>query len=342
MQLLRELPGRRVWREGDELVKAFRHPALLLRWRDRLRAENELRVLTRLFERGVAVPRPLGLAREHGWWCARLGWVRDAVSLAEALDGTPLPMARQRVAAGLGKLVAHVQAAGVDQPDQHAGNFLVTTEGRVFGIDFHKARVRRRLSAGGVEANLVELAAYFRERTSRRERARCFVAWWRTFGARRITEPRGEFARRIEDAARERRKLQVAKLAQRWTRASELVRASPDGHLVHRAAHEGERVLERTGTVERVTACWTATARLVEHGLPAAVPLELRRDGRRGTARYAVPTDALPGPLTAAARADLAARLRDRGLGALDDWLTAHETFLSLDGSYRCLPRQNS
>jgi hypothetical protein len=106
---LRELPGRRVWREGRVLVKAFRHPSPWWRWRDRLRARREIAVLEELHARGLPVPRPLGVRWVEGLWQARLEWNEGARTLEElAVRG----MRSRKLAARLGSAVARLRRRG--------------------------------------------------------------------------------------------------------------------------------------------------------------------------------------------------------------------------------------
>lgn len=192
MHLLREMPGRRVWREGNTVVKAFRHPSPWLRWRDAVRARRELALLGTLFERGLPVPRPLGFERRDGAACARIAWIADAPTLEErlawserVLRGTaerPVPRelvwARRRAwFEATGRTVARFCASGLHQPDWHPKNLLVDANDRLHVIDLHKARVGTPTAEVAREAARRTLSLVF-ERATPRELAHLARAWW--------------------------------------------------------------------------------------------------------------------------------------------------------------------
>ena len=375
--LLRELPGRRVWREGEIVIKAFRHPAPWWRWRDRWRARNEVAVLSFLHARGLCVPRALGVERADGWWHARLEWIEDARTLEEPLQAGPgLGSSRGRLASSVGAAVARLHLAGVDQPDFHAGNFLVDRAARIWAIDFHKARLRPHLGRRRLLASLARLGGEVRERTTPRERARFFAAWWRALGddLRRELGARAELAHELERLARADRLATVKENLDRWLRESErcrAIRARGGEHLLRRdlearrqsefeAALTGgaapERALVHRGTRRSVRSRWLAAARLCEHGLPAARPAALCLSRRAALALYELPWNGEPlgeARLSPAALersqrelSALCAAALERGLvrgSDAQDWSAGLELWVEpTRGAIICLPRADS
>lgn len=142
-ELLRELPGRRVFRAliGGEavVVKEYETQGIRRALRDCLRpyaqaeAENALSVAAR----GVPVVAPLAFAR--------LGDGRQLLVLREekgarplrdvVLYGGPVGRARHELARRVAQLLAKMQNAGVRQRDHHAGNILVRPDGGVLLAD---------------------------------------------------------------------------------------------------------------------------------------------------------------------------------------------------------------
>ncbi|MEZ5979393.1 MAG: lipopolysaccharide kinase InaA family protein [Planctomycetota bacterium] len=325
--LLRELPGRRVWREGDAVVKAFRHDSRLLRWRDRRRARREVDVLGRLLALGLPVPRPLGVERAGGAWCARIEWI-EAVDLGALADRDGLDA---RTARRVGRALARFTNAGLDQPDWHPGNVLVAEDGGVFAIDFHKARIGAPSSAR-FERDALALAAHLRERADDAVLRAGLAAWYRGLEpalARALGDLRGLVAE-YADRARLVRRAQVEAELDRWLRTSGVALRSDDGTLRRRGGDDGEVALEVRGAGAREH--WLAQARLLEHRVPAARPLRLERDRALFD---------LGGP-SAADAAGLGALVRDRALDRDDAGratLRLQEQRTAPDGTVRFVPR---
>jgi tRNA A-37 threonylcarbamoyl transferase component Bud32 len=296
------------------VVKRFAGPGLLAPARDRARARREHELLVRLHALGLPVPRPLALERRQGGWEVEMECVPRAhpfSALLEGLEAWPVPPGA--LARSLGRLLARLQACGIDHPDLHPGNALVDADGAAWAIDFHKARLVERLPASRLEAQLAHLSAGTRERCSARFRARFLWAWWRALpdGLRADLADLPALARRVEERARRERLPTVERRRLRWTRPGTAVRAVQlaDGEGFERLdrapglAHALEAALERLGSGparallpcpgsrpgralvlrgswRTVSAAWYAAARLEEHALPAARPLAVARSGR--------------------------------------------------------------
>ena len=303
---------------GDRVVKLFRSRGTLtarlggLAGRDRSRAAREHDVLAALHARGLAVPRPLALARaEGGGWEVSMERIADAVPLSEVFDGLhPWPSEPGRLAAQLGRLLADLHAAGVRHADLHPGNVLGGAR-RPVAIDFHTARLVVRPERGFARAaarNLVQLVAGAREVVTPRTRARFFAAWRRALpDALRAALP--DPLPWLEVAEREGRLLRRAVVRdrrRRWTRDGTACHALPGGTefiavdpraaiadktQVRRRFAEVAALAERglglhasprdpsrrvrivAGEHAEVRLGWYAAARLWEHRLPAARPL---------------------------------------------------------------------
>jgi tRNA A-37 threonylcarbamoyl transferase component Bud32 len=343
--------GPRTGPTQPRVVKRFAGEGLLAAPRDAARAKREYELLVHLHSLGLPVPRPLSLERRAGGWEVAMEWIQGASTLTERLAarrGDDLP------ARALGRLLATLQAAGIDHPDLHPGNVLLDDRERVFAIDFHKARRVPRLSAARLEAQLAHLAAGLRERASARFRALCLAAWARSLPADH-PRPRGslrELARRVDARGRRERLPTVERRRLRWMRAGSAVRAvsltagdgferrdAPSGLaralegaiereggnatrvLIPFSGTQPHRVLALRGSWRALSATWYAAARLEEHDLPAARPLAIAR-GARPWAAFALPAEGhvLSGwdALTKAAQlrglGRLIALLHDRGL----------------------------
>ena len=114
--------------------------------RTRCRAEYEL--LLFLHKAGVQVPEPVAFATSSGffyraWLITRA--IDGAMTLAELAEKDP----GQAEAALLqtGKQVGELFINRVLHVDLHPGNVLVDTAGRVYLVDFDKARITRENSA---------------------------------------------------------------------------------------------------------------------------------------------------------------------------------------------------
>jgi len=130
---------------GDETAYLKREHRV--RWRDRLRSfldgfgpvsvsEREYRVIRRLRERGLPAPQILARGEVDARAFLLLVEVDGAVELRQ------LPRVDPDLAATLGRLIATIHNAGVDQPDLFAKHFLVNPgTGDITILDWQRARL---------------------------------------------------------------------------------------------------------------------------------------------------------------------------------------------------------
>jgi tRNA A-37 threonylcarbamoyl transferase component Bud32 len=100
--------------------------------------------------------------------------------LEETLPALGDPALRQRLAAALGRFVAHLHAAGITHHDLHADNILVDLRGEepcFYLIDLDAARLGPPLGWRARRRNLVILNRWFVLRASRSERLRFWQAY---------------------------------------------------------------------------------------------------------------------------------------------------------------------
>jgi hypothetical protein len=316
VELLRELEGRRVWREGATVVKSFERHGAWLGFLDRRRAERELAVLEVLFERGLPVPQPIGLERgptggeeSRRGWRARIGWLAGTRTLAALLETEHDAPTRRRALRAAAAAVASFAAAGLAQPDWHPSNVLVDDAGRAFGIDFHKARLVRP-SAQLARADLELFAVHTREHLASRERVFAVLVYLAALPPawRRELAPHGtaHLCADLDERSRAARRRYVERELDRWTRPSGAVRFER-GVWVARApqADAAPRWCVDTSRAE-ARAAWLAQARLFEQRVPCAAPATF--DGARATFSLAL------GRRGARDESELAALLADRGL----------------------------
>jgi len=129
---------------GDLLVKHFRGGLERHRLREALKlrlgltaVRREWRMLQRLWQRGLAVPRPLGRARlRDGGEILVLEYIHGR-SLAEAL--TDSPSQKRELLTLLGRRVRELHEAGLAHRDLHIGNVHVGGDGPTL-LDFQRAR----------------------------------------------------------------------------------------------------------------------------------------------------------------------------------------------------------
>ncbi len=262
------------------IVKRFEQRGPLGRVLDAARARREYELLAHLSSSGVSVPRPLGLARRGRAWEVEIEWIDGARSLADLCrEKTRL---RGGLARSLGVLLAGLHSNRVDHPDLHAGNVLITSTGRVVGVDFDKARLVREIGDTQIDRDLVSLCAGLREATLPRWRASALEAWWQALSPdlrARLTRPD---AQGIELRARERRLRVVEARARRWTRAGSAVQPFESGRGFARVGADPERIARALsgkdtsqsllcvhGSSRRVLSLWRAMARLEEHDIAA-------------------------------------------------------------------------
>lgn len=126
------------------------------------RSFAEFHLLADLHAQGLAVPRPLAAA----WWRAGLCY-RAALITARIPDARPLSAWLQApvdvsLAQGVARAIAAMHTAGAWHADLNATNILIDGEGRVWLIDFDKAR-RGPVSARRRQANLARLRRSMRK-----------------------------------------------------------------------------------------------------------------------------------------------------------------------------------
>jgi len=112
----------------------------------RTRPRRELAILAHLAASGMAVPTPVGarLLRSPLGVVYRgdliMGYIDDTRTMSSLLADGDLASAHwQRI----GEAIAQFHRAGVDHADLNAHNILIDTGGRVYVIDFDRARLRR-------------------------------------------------------------------------------------------------------------------------------------------------------------------------------------------------------
>ncbi len=110
---------------------------------DRVRAFAEWRLLNRLTERGLRVPKPIAARYRRSGPIYRCDLITQRIMGAETLSGrlaqAPLPESSWRA---VGASVAQLHRAGVDHADLNAHNLLLDSKGTVSVIDFDRGRER--------------------------------------------------------------------------------------------------------------------------------------------------------------------------------------------------------
>jgi 3-deoxy-D-manno-octulosonic acid kinase len=113
----------------------------------RVRAFAEWRLLKRLTEQGLPVPKPVAARYQRTGLCYRCDLITERIANAETLSAAlkrgPLAAPRWRA---VGAVIARLHGAGVDHADLNAHNLLIDPKGVVTVIDFDRGRVR---AAGG-------------------------------------------------------------------------------------------------------------------------------------------------------------------------------------------------
>ncbi|MDR0867828.1 MAG: phosphotransferase [Planctomycetota bacterium] len=123
--------------------------------------DHEWRVLCRLSEAGVAVPRPVAFgataAGRDGWSFLIIEELTPTVTAEKFFADKNAP--KRAACAALGKAIGAMHRAGVYQRDSHGGNYLLFREPAADAaiIDFHTARVFRKLPLRYREKEWAEL-----------------------------------------------------------------------------------------------------------------------------------------------------------------------------------------
>ncbi len=169
----------------EVLVKVNRYRGASAPWRRlrRSKARRELDLALRAAAAGVPTPVPLAAGEERRGLLLERCWlvvpaIRPSLDLAaRARAAPPAALERRRLAVELGRLVAALARAGIDQDDLAPNNVLLAGAGRprLFAIDFERARPVRRLG----RHRLVRMLAKFERRcgfASRTDRMRFLLA----------------------------------------------------------------------------------------------------------------------------------------------------------------------
>lgn len=339
---LREDKGGDSARNGRVVVKRFAHPSRLQALRDGRRAHNEFRLLELLHKKGLAVPEPIDVRRVDGGWEVRMQWIPNSRSLLELLEG---PRDEKpvdgwgKLIIEMGELLAALHVNGIDHPDLHPGNVLVDSTGKPWVVDFHHARLRRKLSPARIEEDFASFAAISREYLSSEVRLR-FLQAWRTAVPAEIRKhflDWSRLARRVEEKGRFLRRARVERSVGRWLRSSSRCVVLDDGRspvFQRRDLPRDFWELARSGRADRAVMIvegdpkanleriWQNGVRLFEHRLPTLEPL-CRREGRDGWAIFGKPVgtrkfeserDATRPEVVAELLGELLGELHDRGL----------------------------
>ena len=109
----------------------------------RVRAFAEYRLLVRLIERGLPVPRPIGACYRRAGLRYRCDLITERIEGAAALSAE---LAAQALSderwRSIGAAIARLHQAGVDHADLNAHNILLDRLGAVSVIDFDRGRIR--------------------------------------------------------------------------------------------------------------------------------------------------------------------------------------------------------
>jgi 3-deoxy-D-manno-octulosonic acid kinase len=109
----------------------------------RVRAFAEYRLLARLIERGLPVPRPIGARYQRVGLCYRCDLITERVEGAAALSAELAARTLSDEAwRAIGAVIARLHRAGVDHADLNAHNILIDRHGAVSVIDFDRGRIR--------------------------------------------------------------------------------------------------------------------------------------------------------------------------------------------------------
>jgi tRNA A-37 threonylcarbamoyl transferase component Bud32 len=181
----------------DFFLKHYRLPDRRTWWREWLwpgKARREFERTLEVAARGVATVTPLAVGEENGRPGASY-LLTETLPDVRPLNGfleTTLPSwpaarqthIRQRLAAALGRFLAHVHDAGITQHDLHPGNLLLRIDAednpQLFLIDLHCVRLGRALSWAASRANLIVLNRWFMMRSERTDRLRFWRAYHQT------------------------------------------------------------------------------------------------------------------------------------------------------------------
>ncbi len=141
---------------GRVFVRAYLHGGALRRVTSDLHAGEgrflgELDALLAASRAGVPTPEALGVVSRRAGLGLRRGWlllrqVEGAIDLGAFLAARPAPARRRAVLAAAGRAIRALHDAGLDHPDLHLKNMLLTTDDTVLVLDLDRARPRESLS----------------------------------------------------------------------------------------------------------------------------------------------------------------------------------------------------
>lgn len=266
--LLREMPGRRVFRadiSGQPVVIKEFTPRGLRHWL-RSYAATEADNALAVRARGIAVVEPLAVARlRDGRQLVVLREEEGARSLQEiALSGGRRGRARHDLARRTGELFALMQNAGIRDRDPHAGNVLVRPDGSVLFADAWDLRPGDYLSPDERARALADFALFFLAHGSTVDR----LLFWGAYGraARSTPEELEDLRRRvlarIPDAfcrlarMRARKRQRAATRVEAGTFAG-LLFGPLDPSLLAEAARSATRLEDAPGVIKRSPTAWT-------------------------------------------------------------------------------------
>ena len=132
----------RHYRRGG-FIAHLSHDRYLWTGESRVRAFAEYRLLARLIERGLPVPRPIGARYQRAGLRYRCDLITERVDDAAALSAELAVRALSDEAwRSIGAAIARLHQAGVDHADLNAHNILIDRHGAVSIIDFDRGRIR--------------------------------------------------------------------------------------------------------------------------------------------------------------------------------------------------------
>jgi 3-deoxy-D-manno-octulosonic acid kinase len=132
----------RHYRRGG-LVANLSEDRYLWAGEDQVRCFAEWRLLEKLVERGLPVPKPIAARYQRAALTYRCDLITqriaDTRSLSAVLDAAILPESSWRA---IGAVIARLHRAGVDHADLNAHNILLDSKSSVSVIDFDRGRLR--------------------------------------------------------------------------------------------------------------------------------------------------------------------------------------------------------